>query len=138
MLIAMTNGQPDMVPVAPDTSNMIPCRLTGKPFWDIYLYQDPPLWEAYIRCCKHFGFDGWLPSVPLQLDYELEAAAAGPQWTEAIVHRTAERIYTRRYRVGHSNGPTPARCTTSLTRPQGTFRCARSGCPRARRRRGRR
>ena len=99
MLIAMTNGQPDMVPVAPDTSNMIPCRLTGKPFWDIYLYQDPPLWEAYIRCCKHFGFDGWLPSVPLQLDYELEAAAAGPQWTEAIVHRTAERIYTRRYRM---------------------------------------
>ena len=75
---------------------MIPCRLTGKPFWDIYLYQDPPLWEAYIRCCKHFGFDGWLPSVPLQLDYEWEAAAAGPQWTEAIVHRTAERIYTRR------------------------------------------
>ncbi|MCE5239641.1 hypothetical protein LLH23_14290 [bacterium] len=96
MLIAMANGQPDMVPVAPDTSNMIPCRLTGKPFWDIYLYQDPPLWEAYIRCCQHFGFDGWLPSVPLQLDYELEAAAAGPQWTEAIVHRTAERIYTRR------------------------------------------
>jgi len=42
MLIAMTNGQPDMVPVAPDTSNMIPCRLTGKPFWEVYLYQDPP------------------------------------------------------------------------------------------------
>ena len=57
MLIAMTNGQPDMVPVAPDTSNMIPCRLTGKPFWDIYLYQDPPLWQAYIHCVKHFGFD---------------------------------------------------------------------------------
>lgn len=97
MLIAMTNGQADMVPVAPDTSNMIPCRLTGKPFWDIYLYQDPPLWEAYIHCCKHFGFDGWLPSVPLELDYEREAADAGPQWTEAIVHRTPERIYTRRW-----------------------------------------
>jgi uroporphyrinogen decarboxylase len=100
MLIAMTNGQPDRVPVAPDTSNMIPCRLTGKPFWEIYLYQDPPLWEAYIACCKHFGFDGWQPAVPLELDYEREAAAAGPQWTEAIVHRTEERIYTRRYRVG--------------------------------------
>ena len=47
MLIAMRNGQPDCVPVAPDTSNMIPCRLTGKPFWDIYLYQDPPRWQAY-------------------------------------------------------------------------------------------
>jgi len=100
MLIAMANGQPDMVPVAPDTSNMIPCRLTGKPFWDIYLYQDPPLWEAYVHCHKHFGFDGWQPAVPLQLDYEMEQAAERPQWTEAIVHRTEERIYTRRYRVG--------------------------------------
>ncbi|MEN6643954.1 MAG: uroporphyrinogen decarboxylase family protein [Armatimonadia bacterium] len=97
MIVAMQNGQPDMVPVAPDTSNMIPCRLTGKPFWDIYLYQDPPLWQAYIHCCKHFGFDGWLPSVPLQLDYELAEAAQGPQWQEAIVARTPERLYTRRH-----------------------------------------
>ena len=95
MLIAMTGGQPDMVPVAPDTSNMIPCRLTGKPFWDVYLYEDPPLWEAYAHCSRHFGFDGWQPAVPLELDYEMEAAAAGPQWTQAIVQRTEERIYTR-------------------------------------------
>jgi len=42
MLVAMTGGQPDMVPVAPDMSNTIPCKLTGKPFWDIYLYQALP------------------------------------------------------------------------------------------------
>lgn len=97
MLVAMTGGQPDMVPVAPDTSNMIPCRLTGKPFWETYLYQDPPLWEAFIHCVKHFGYDGWLHAAPLELDYEMEAAAAGSQWTEAIVQRTPERIYTRRW-----------------------------------------
>jgi uroporphyrinogen decarboxylase len=97
MLIAMTNGQPDRVPVAPDTSNMIPCRLTGRPFWDIYLYQDPPLWEAYAHTFRHFGFDGWQPAVPVELDYEMEEAANGPQWTEAIVHRTDERLYTRRW-----------------------------------------
>jgi uroporphyrinogen decarboxylase len=99
MLTAMTGGQPDRVPVAPDTSNMIPCRLTGKPFWDIYLYQDPPLWEAFIGCVKHFGFDGWLYAAPLELDYEMAAAAAGPQWTEAIVQRTEERLYTRRWAI---------------------------------------
>jgi uroporphyrinogen decarboxylase len=33
MIAAMGNEQPDQVPVAPDMSNMIPCRLTGKPFW---------------------------------------------------------------------------------------------------------
>ncbi|MBI3921801.1 MAG: hypothetical protein HY318_10335, partial [Armatimonadetes bacterium] len=95
MLVAMNNGQPDYVPVAPDTSNMIPCRLTGKPFWDIYLYQDPPLWQAYIHCAKHFGFDGWLPGVPMEFDHEVEAAAGQPKWTQAIVQRTANRIYTR-------------------------------------------
>ena len=40
--ILVRGGIPDHVPVAPDTSNMIPARLTGKPFWDLYLYQDPP------------------------------------------------------------------------------------------------
>jgi uroporphyrinogen decarboxylase len=59
MVAAMRNEQPDMVPVAPDISNMIPCRLTGKPFWDIYYNQDPPLWRAYIEAVKYFGMDGW-------------------------------------------------------------------------------
>ncbi len=95
MLTAMRNRQPDMVPVAPDISNMIPCKLTGKPFWDIYLYQDPPLWKAYIDACKFFGFDGWQPAVPIELDDQQNARLAGPDWKEAIVHRTPERIYTR-------------------------------------------
>lgn len=49
---------PDCVPVCPDISNMVPARLTGKPFWDIYLYQDPPLWKAYIDAVKYFDIDG--------------------------------------------------------------------------------
>ena len=82
MVAAMLNQQPDMVPVAPDISNMIPCRLTGRPFWDIYLYQDPPLWQAYIAAARHFGFDGWLYAVGPQ----------GPIRNHAIVKRTADRI----------------------------------------------
>lgn len=30
----MQNKQPDMVPVSPDISNMIPCKLTGKEWWN--------------------------------------------------------------------------------------------------------
>ncbi len=59
MLLAMTNRQPDRVPVAPDFSNMIPCRLTGKPFWEVYYFNDPPLWRAYIEAMRYFGIDGW-------------------------------------------------------------------------------
>ncbi|MCL1793456.1 MAG: hypothetical protein FWG34_06275, partial [Oscillospiraceae bacterium] len=57
LLCALGGNMPDHVPVMPDLSNMIPAKLTGKPFWDIYLYQDPPLWRAYIDCVKYFGFD---------------------------------------------------------------------------------
>lgn len=28
---------PDCVPACPDIPNMDPARLTGRPFWDIYL-----------------------------------------------------------------------------------------------------
>ena len=60
MIKVMLNQQPDIVPVTPDISKMIPCRLTVKPFSDIYLYKNPPLWKAYIDAVRYFGFDGWL------------------------------------------------------------------------------
>jgi uroporphyrinogen decarboxylase len=57
-LLAVLHGQtPDCVPACPDISNMIPARLTGKPFWDIYVYQDPPLWKAYIDAARYFDID---------------------------------------------------------------------------------
>ena len=37
---------------------MVPCRLTGKPFWDIYAFKDPPLWKAHIDALKYFNIDG--------------------------------------------------------------------------------
>lgn len=59
MMTAMANRKPDRVPVAPDISNMIPARLTGKPFWDVYIDERPPLWKAYLDALDHFGIDGW-------------------------------------------------------------------------------
>ncbi len=58
-LLDVLNGKiPDCVPVCPDISNMVPARLTGKPFWDIYVYKNPPLWKAHIDAIKHFDIDG--------------------------------------------------------------------------------
>ncbi len=89
---------PDCVPVAPDFSNMIPARLTGKPFWDIYLYNDPPIWEAYIDCAKHFNIDavmdGYFP-----LTFPEERARDTADWEIFIVRRTPEKIITRRSRI---------------------------------------
>ncbi|MEM2129619.1 MAG: uroporphyrinogen decarboxylase family protein [Candidatus Bathyarchaeia archaeon] len=59
MLTAFRNEQPDRVPASPDISNMVPAKLTGKPFWEIYLYGNPPLWKAYIEAVKYYKIDGW-------------------------------------------------------------------------------
>ena len=101
MLIAMKNGQADMVPVAPDMSNMIPCKLTGKPFWDIYLYRDPPREMAYIDAVKHFGFDGWLNSVPKTFWEEEDPDCRSE---EVIVFQSGEKIITRTYTERPKNG----------------------------------
>lgn len=84
-LLAVLRGEiPDCVPCDPDISNMVPCRLTGKPFWDIYVYQDPPLWKAYIEAIKHFDLDGGFELYDLGGDV-LEASAPG--WERRIVTR---------------------------------------------------
>lgn len=97
-LLAVLSGKlPDCVPVAPDFSNMIPARLTGKPFWDLYLYNDPPIWEAYIACAKHFNIDSLMDGYfPLIFP---DDNAQAPAWERFIVQRTPQRIVTQACRM---------------------------------------
>jgi hypothetical protein len=83
-LLTLLKGKiPDCVPVCPDISNMVPAKLTGKPFWDIYIYQDPPLWKAYIDAVKYFDIDGGFEL------YEFGDLFGdlGPKCEQRIVHR---------------------------------------------------
>jgi uroporphyrinogen decarboxylase len=74
---------PDCVPVCPDISNMVPARLTGKPFWDIYVYQDPPLWKAHIDAIKYYDIDGGFELYQFgDLFDDLDE-----HWIDRIVHR---------------------------------------------------
>lgn len=95
MLAAIRNEQPDRVPVAPDISNMIPCRLTGKPFWEVYYFNEPPLWQAYIDAVKYFGIDGWFIDGSMRYQWPGERS-------EAIetMQQTPER-WVIRYRGRH-------------------------------------
>jgi uroporphyrinogen decarboxylase len=74
---------PDCVPACPDISNMVPARLTGKPFWQIYVYQDPPLWKAYIDAVKYFDLDGGFE----MYDFGDLFGDQGPAWERKIVKR---------------------------------------------------
>jgi len=59
MKAALTGKEADRIPVAPDISFMVPCKLTGKPFADVLLRNNPPLWKAYIDAVDYYDFDGW-------------------------------------------------------------------------------
>jgi len=61
-ITAIQNKMPDMVPVAPDMSNYIPCKRTGLPFWEIYFENAIPLYKAYIDAATYFGIDSWAAS----------------------------------------------------------------------------
>jgi len=97
LLTVLRGGIPDCVPVAPDFSNMIPARLTGRPFWDLYLYNDPPIWDAYVDCAKRFDIDSVMDGYfPLRFAGEFDPEQG---WDKSIVFRSAERIVTQRSRI---------------------------------------
>lgn len=97
-LLTVIRGEiPDCVPVAPDTSNMIPVKMTGHPFWDIYLYEEIPKWKAYIDCVKYFGFDSLMDGyVSIRFD---ELGQIDHDRREAIVKRTEDKLVTRTFRT---------------------------------------
>lgn len=79
---------------------MIPSRLTGRPFWDIYYFGDPPLWKAYIEAVKYFGFDGWFTYGNMQYQWPGDRYLAIEDMRktrERWVLRYRGRIDSRRY-----------------------------------------
>lgn len=106
MLTAFRNKEPDMVPVAPDISNMIPVRLIRGPFpfRRVYLLNRPPLWRAYIAAVKHFGMDGWFTHGKL----DFKTKDRGIFNVKVAKRTTLLRLITRRQIVIHAVCRTPA------------------------------
>lgn len=98
-LLTVLNGKiPDHVPVMPDLSNMVPAKMTGRPFWDIYLYQDPPLWRAYLDCLKYFGFDSLWDAYYVSVPLDSNGSDSGnPDIKTAVVYKSEDRIVTQRF-----------------------------------------
>ncbi len=83
-LLTLLKGRtPDCVPVCPDISNMVPARLTGKPFWEIYVYHNPPLWKAYIDAARYFDIDAGFELY----DFGDLFGDTEHRWESRIVHR---------------------------------------------------
>jgi len=102
LLTTLKGEIPDAVPVCPDISNMVPARLTGKPFWDIYVRQDPPLWKAHIDAARYFGIDAGFELYDFgdmfnDLDeYGDLFEMPGPKWETRIVERRPDESFGTR------------------------------------------
>jgi uroporphyrinogen decarboxylase len=66
LLTAFRRREADHVPVCPDISVMVPAKLTGKPFYELFLdgrehsgWTSATYAEAYVEAVKYFGIDGW-------------------------------------------------------------------------------
>jgi uroporphyrinogen decarboxylase len=91
LLTAIVNKKPDRVPVIPDFSNMIPAKMTGKPFWEIYMNNNPTLYRAYCKAAKYYGIDGWYQAY----DAVSFKQKNTPSLSRTVSARTAERITER-------------------------------------------
>lgn len=62
LLTAFRNKQPDMVPIAPDI-DLIGMRWWSekikKPWWNVFLYEEPSFREVYIEANKKLGCEVW-------------------------------------------------------------------------------
>ncbi len=107
---------------------MVPCRLTGKPFWDIYAFQDPPLWKAHIDALKRFDIDGGF-----------EIYSFGPvdpvtghscQAEERVVHRYDDgRFVTQDFYLNSEHWSASVTCYTADNPPATNVKPAAIGLP---------
>jgi uroporphyrinogen decarboxylase len=85
LITTMQNKQADHVPASPDLWEMVPIRLSGKPSWDILVYQDPPIWKARMDAFEHYGTDAFI-ALHIPLSEQLKTA---------IVYDDGEKVIVR-------------------------------------------
>src|SRR5512135_2121225 len=95
LMTAFHRKQADRVPVSPDISVMVPAKLTGRPFYELFLDgRDHNGWtsatysEAYVEAVKHFGIDGWYIYGGLK---EVRPPGA-PEFVDRIIGRPGSKL----------------------------------------------
>ncbi|MBN2580145.1 MAG: hypothetical protein JXB10_14240 [Pirellulales bacterium] len=87
ILTTLRNGQADHVPACPDLYEMIPVRLTGRPTWDVLVYQDPPIWKARMDSHAYYGTDAFIPLfVPMSERQKM-----------SVLYRSDEKLIVREF-----------------------------------------
>ena len=90
LLSVLARKIPDRVPISPDVSMMMPCRYTGKPYWEVLLNENPPLWQAHINLQHRFGYDA-IVGAGLGSGTGPAFESAGLRVEREVLSRTADR-----------------------------------------------
>ncbi len=63
---AFRNEKPDRVPVSPELWDVIPYRVSGRPFYEFSgtSFGKTPLWKAQLDAYKYFECEAWVPVEP--------------------------------------------------------------------------
>jgi len=82
LLAALRREPVDQVPVSPDVAMMLPARYAGRPYWDVFVNEQPPLWQAQIDLARRFDF------ALLQETDTVEGDAPGVTTESRIIEQT--------------------------------------------------
>lgn len=100
LMTTFRGGKADHVPACPDISVMVPARLTGRPFYELFLdgrehngWTSATYAEAYVAAVRHFGIDGWYIYGGLK-EHRSEDA---PAYTERVVDKPEGKLVERRW-----------------------------------------
>ncbi len=98
MMTAFRRKKADHVPVSPDISVMVPAKMTGRPFYELFLdgrehngWTSATYAEAYVRAVRHFEIDGWYIYGGLP---EIKPEGA-PRFVDSVSDRHPGRVVER-------------------------------------------
>jgi uroporphyrinogen decarboxylase len=98
MMTAFRRKEADHVPVCPDISVMVPAKLTGRPFYELFLdgrehngWTSATYSEAYVEAVRYFGIDGWYIYGGLK---EIRPPGT-PEFVEKVIDRPDGRLVVR-------------------------------------------
>ena len=66
IVAAFRGEKPDQVPVSPELWDVIPIRVSGRPFYEFggTSFGKTPLWKAQLDAYRFFGCEAWIPVEP--------------------------------------------------------------------------
>lgn len=96
--LAFKNKKPDRVPVSPELWDVIPIKVSGRPFYEYSQtsFGKLPLWQAQLEAYKFFNCEAWIPveSGPSERQLQMlksESKFINPDLIETdIIYRTSK------------------------------------------------